>query len=163
MNTLPNKNWKDIAEIVGIAAIVASLIFVGMQMKQSQAIAISTAYQARVAAGMEMNAAMAANERVLTAFNKPQIEGLDSLSPEEVWAGQAMTRSLMQAYDNIHYQYESGFLHQESWDLARADMKYVLQLEFVRQYVETRMFMFRSSFKDEVTIILTETDSNAVK
>ena len=33
-------NWKDIAELVGIASIVASLVFVGMQMRQDQEIAI---------------------------------------------------------------------------------------------------------------------------
>ena len=32
-------DWKDIAELVGIAAIVASLVFVGLQMRQDQAIA----------------------------------------------------------------------------------------------------------------------------
>ena len=34
-------DWKDTAELVGIAAIVASLIFVGLQMKQAQEIAYS--------------------------------------------------------------------------------------------------------------------------
>jgi len=33
------RNWKDIAELVGISAIVLSLVFVGMQMKQSQQLA----------------------------------------------------------------------------------------------------------------------------
>jgi hypothetical protein len=42
-----NTSWKDIAELIGIAAIVASLVFVGLQMKQSQDIALSAAYQAR--------------------------------------------------------------------------------------------------------------------
>ena len=32
-------NWKDIAELIGIAAIVASLIFVGVQMRQDRQIA----------------------------------------------------------------------------------------------------------------------------
>lgn len=32
-------NWKDIAELVGITAIVASLIFVGLQLRQEQVIA----------------------------------------------------------------------------------------------------------------------------
>ena len=36
-------NWKDLAELIGIAAIVASLIFVGLQMKQAQAIAVAEA------------------------------------------------------------------------------------------------------------------------
>jgi hypothetical protein len=35
------KDWKNIAELAGIAAIVASLIFVGLQMKQEQEIAYS--------------------------------------------------------------------------------------------------------------------------
>ncbi len=34
-------NWKDIAELIGIAAIVASLIFVGLQMRQTQRIALT--------------------------------------------------------------------------------------------------------------------------
>ena len=38
---MKSTNWKDIAELVGIAAIVASLIFVGVQMKQTQEIALS--------------------------------------------------------------------------------------------------------------------------
>ena len=29
-------NWKDIAELIGIAAIVASLVFVGLQMRQDR-------------------------------------------------------------------------------------------------------------------------------
>ena len=32
-------NWKDIAELVGIAAIVASLVFVGLEMRQQQVLA----------------------------------------------------------------------------------------------------------------------------
>ena len=33
---------KDIAELIGLVAIVASLIFVGLQLKQSQEIALAT-------------------------------------------------------------------------------------------------------------------------
>ena len=33
------KKWKDIAELIGLAAIVASLVFVGLQMRQEQQIA----------------------------------------------------------------------------------------------------------------------------
>ena len=38
---MKNTNWKDIAELVGIAAIVASLVFVGLQMRQDHVIARS--------------------------------------------------------------------------------------------------------------------------
>ena len=32
-------DWKDVAELIGIAAIVASLVFVGLQLRQEQVIA----------------------------------------------------------------------------------------------------------------------------
>ena len=34
-------NWKDIAELIGIAALVASLVFVGLQLQQDREIAIA--------------------------------------------------------------------------------------------------------------------------
>ena len=38
---MKNSSWKDYAEIFGIAAIVASLIFVGLQMRQDRVIAVA--------------------------------------------------------------------------------------------------------------------------
>jgi len=42
--------WKEIAELVGLAAIIASLVFVGLQLKQSQDIALATQYKSRAEA-----------------------------------------------------------------------------------------------------------------
>ena len=46
--------WKDIAELVGLVAIVASLVFVGLQLKQGQEIALATQYQARAEASQAL-------------------------------------------------------------------------------------------------------------
>ena len=40
-------NWKDFAELIGIAAIVASLLFVGLQMRQEKHIAEAQMYSER--------------------------------------------------------------------------------------------------------------------
>ena len=50
---MKNTDWKSIAELIGIAAIVASLIFVGLQMKQTHEIALATLYQMRSDAAVE--------------------------------------------------------------------------------------------------------------
>ena len=42
---MKSMNWKDVVEFVGIAAIVASLLFVGLQLKQSQEIAVAAQYK----------------------------------------------------------------------------------------------------------------------
>ena len=41
---MKNTDWKTVAELIGIAAIVASLIFVGLQLRQDQEIAVSQIY-----------------------------------------------------------------------------------------------------------------------
>ena len=38
---MKSTNWKDVAELIGIAAIVASLVFVGLQMRQDHVFARS--------------------------------------------------------------------------------------------------------------------------
>jgi hypothetical protein len=48
-------NWKDIAELIGIAAIVASLLFVGMELKQNREIAIATAKDSTTEGWRELN------------------------------------------------------------------------------------------------------------
>jgi hypothetical protein len=56
---LKSTNWKDIAELIGITAIVASLVFVGMQMKQSQQLAFAESVQLMRANGIEQGSLQA--------------------------------------------------------------------------------------------------------
>ena len=55
-------SWKDIAELIGITAIVASLIFVGLQMRQTHEIALVTLYQMRSDAAREVASATLESE-----------------------------------------------------------------------------------------------------
>ena len=55
---MKTRDWKDAAELIGIAAIVASLIFVGLQMKQAQEIANAERRMMRNANQIEVNNAI---------------------------------------------------------------------------------------------------------
>jgi hypothetical protein len=52
-------HWKQLAEIVGVVAIVASLVFVGLQLRQTQEIARSQVLSANVGNRIEANIAIA--------------------------------------------------------------------------------------------------------
>jgi hypothetical protein len=67
--------WRELVELVGIAAIVASLLFVGLQLKQSQEIAIADQYQER---------ANAANEVLLAFMESPDVARFGQLFLAEV-------------------------------------------------------------------------------
>ena len=75
---------NDWMQVIGIFALVASLVFVGLQMKQTHEIALSNAYQSRAATVIEMVTANAANEKGLAAWNAPDSAAIDSLSRAEV-------------------------------------------------------------------------------
>ena len=55
------KNWKSIAEFLGITAVVASLVFVGLQLQQAQDIAIAEMKASGVANTLEENNAVIEN------------------------------------------------------------------------------------------------------
>ena len=50
-----SKNWKDIAELAGISAIIASLIFVGLELNQSRDAALSEASASHLSTRVELN------------------------------------------------------------------------------------------------------------
>jgi len=55
---MDSSKLNDWMQVVGIFAVVASLIFVGLQMKQSQDIALAAQYQARAEAAQNMMMSM---------------------------------------------------------------------------------------------------------
>jgi hypothetical protein len=67
---LKSTNWKDIAELIGIAAIVVSLVFVGIQLRQEQEIAI-------VETRGDSTAAMTGFADILKGNGDIWIKGLD--------------------------------------------------------------------------------------
>ncbi len=78
---MKSMNWKDVAELGGAAAIVASLIFVGMEMRQSQRIAFGEQQGAGIIERIALNEATARNADLLLKANSDT-----DLSPSEVVA-----------------------------------------------------------------------------
>lgn len=165
------EDWKSVAELVGIAAIVASLVFVGLQMRQSQDIAIAQQYQDRAAtatdyylAQMQSDSALELAAQRLDAGNDID----DSPLGAQINLGKSDSRLVAQAYlnyranitmfDNYHFQYEQGFMQQDAWRAFRARLKNLLaddlNAELYRQQSET----FRTSFQAVCAELLDELD-----
>jgi hypothetical protein len=81
---LNRTNWKEIAELFGIAAIIASLVFVGLQLKQSQSIALNEVAVAVEANEIELFSAFRADWSIWQRGNAG-----DDLEPsdEEIYRG----------------------------------------------------------------------------
>ena len=128
--------WHDLAELVGIGAIVASLVFVGLQLKQAKDIAIAEQYQTRAMFAVE-GARERGNNPALHAF---MVNGLRQAyesgeigedigneyklyGPEYLIARFNVLGEMLIAYDNYYFQYQRGLMEEEAWTAFRLQLK----------------------------------------
>ena len=117
MNTSRVRDWLETIAIFGV---IASLIFVGLEMRQSQRITLSAAYQARADSSMTLRMASLESETLQSARAKlGQGMGLDQLTPEEAIVLRERWNAQLVYLENMHYQYVSGFISEEQWQSNR--------------------------------------------
>ena len=112
-----NTNWKDIAELIGIAAIVASLVAVVVELRQTKSALIASTYQQRAFDAVATNLAVAENERLIdliTATDRGRNSAaVNALSDSEMQLLRLFLVARMADSDNEHYQFEAGLLDEE--------------------------------------------------
>ena len=133
---------NDWMQVVGIFALVASLVFVGLQMKQSQEIAIADQYQARADAAQNMYMSVLESGTSFESLDVP----MDKKTPEERNLALSMNGWSWTQYDNHYFQYKAGFLDEESWIGLSTRIKELYSVCHTRPLWEYNRNFFRSSF-----------------
>ena len=165
-------HWKDIAELVGITAIVASLIFVGLQMKQSQEIAVAAQYQDRAANLNDMALSILQSDRSLRLRGESFLEGawralaspdmlesFDRYTPEDLGAKWYEFVSISSIAENNHFQYEAGFLDEASWAGVLFRMRFIFNDPLNRHFYALGRRGFRPEFQAIADSIIAEIES----
>jgi len=132
------KKFNEVAELVGIVAIVASLIFVGLEMRQSQSIALAEIEAAYISASIQSASLISENSDVWKrGIANEELDDEDSIVFESIvatltdrsWSMQYQMELLDRnefAESNVHRF--AAFLHQRPgarrvWIEREADMK----------------------------------------
>ncbi len=168
-------NWRDLTEIVGFVAIVGGLIFVGLQLRQSQEIAIASQYQERASTAVDYFSSQMQNERALVSkaeeisaavrsgMASPALRVfIENRSPESVGMWFYQRRVFFVMLDNFHYQYRSGFMAEESWDAFRRQLRAELEDAENAAYYRDYGANFRESFEELCNQILHEIESEGL-
>ena len=106
---------NDWMQVAGIFALVASLIFVGLQMKQAHEIALSQAFQARSESTAETLLAMAGNEQFVSVMTKQRLGEPEKITEQEKTSFGLAMNGGMYLWENSFYQFKQGFLSEEHW------------------------------------------------
>ncbi|TRX56883.1 hypothetical protein [Thalassomonas sp. M1454] len=167
-------NKKELAEILGIFAVVASLVFVGMQLHLDRKVALAEQY---------FNRAESVKEDYRTALLSPEyfraveeewtLTGRTSYSDKEweelkkvregalniksVEAMVLINRLQIVGYDNLYFQYKQGLLTEASWNGLRLSLKSSMSgSEMVRDIFQMHA---RSTIQPVVEEILKEIEA----
>lgn len=105
-----------IAEMVGAAAVVASLIYLAVQIRQNTAATRAQIHQARSDQAQDALMFVAGSAEFASLLAKLDVDGapdpnrLEELSNEERIRFRFYCGAVLQRLENMYYQYQKGFL-----------------------------------------------------
>ena len=104
--------WKDIAEIVALFAVVASLVAVVVELRQTQAALKAQAYQSRSFQAFDVHIEMAQLPELDALFERSLAVDFDpsTLTDIERTQLERLYYAIRTDVDNEFYQYQHGFL-----------------------------------------------------
>ena len=115
MAPLKSNDWKGTVELVGIFAVVASLVFVGIEVRQNSVATRSATNAAVKDAFSELNLAIASSPELARAMVSLVGNPNDAL-PEDRLRVLALWRALFHAWSNVHRQHLNGTVDPALYD-----------------------------------------------
>ena len=106
-------SFTGVANFLGIFGVIGSLIFVGLELEQSQKIALGGQQQARTALIAELwLAGLEGESETLTAMQSEW----ETLTPHQKSVREQMQRFFWTMLENNFYQYELGLVEDPMWN-----------------------------------------------
>jgi hypothetical protein len=165
---------SDWMQVIGIFALVASLVFVGLQMQQDRDIARVMIYQSRASTLAEISMAAASSPEALAAQIKSRFGDPDKeiqvgdwpapVTAQDMLLGTYQVNAFMAVADNSFFQYQEGFLPEEHWASVKSTLASAASnVPFLRLRIEAMLDQQRPAFRDELIDILRDAKEKSSK
>ncbi len=136
---------EDLIQLLGMVGIIGSLVFVGLEMRQSQRIAIAGQQLGRSALfGDLINAYTEAGGDIQSLYFEEKLNY--TLTPEEVIYRNGV-HSAWLLYENDFYQYSQGLMEDDVWQAKQRGIELLYNRCFARGIYETRAPIFSEKFQ----------------
>jgi hypothetical protein len=156
---------RDWLEVTGLFAVVLSLVFVGIEVKQSREIAVAGQYQARTELLMDMHmhrAEMPQARRVIgewardafleAAKSMPNSEEVSEMiagmTDDQLGLERQEIYLTLRLLDNNHFQHQRGYFDDESWQMSLNVINEMAQSDIVTAGWPSMRHEFRTSFRE---------------
>lgn len=135
-----------ISQIVGVAAVFASLIFVGVQVRQNTAVTRAALHQSFTAAMNHLNATMAQSpdlSRIWLTGAKDRM----ALNETERWQFDMLCLSYFHVFDTMHYQTRSGVGETKLLKAEENGLRTLISLPGIRSWWEENPYGYSAEFR----------------
>jgi hypothetical protein len=156
MNSAKLNDWL---QVIGLFGVIASLIFVGLQMKQDREIALTERFNARSDTTVQLYMSMADNPVLRTAREKIRNGAGDQLTEDEQAALTYLSQAALTIYENTHFQYVNGYIDDEHWNRTVARIKSDIVSGNLRREYDNSRDQWRKSFQAVMDGLIYEVDS----
>lgn len=119
--TLEEINY--VAQTIGVAAILASLVFVGYQIRQNTRALRATSHHAVSDSFNAINTLIAGDPRA-TRIWRLGLAGLDALDEDERASFGFIALAYMRIFETLHYQYVTGVLEPKLFEAELNTLKW---------------------------------------
>ena len=169
---MTDKTPKFWFELVGLAAVVGSLIFVGLELKQGQDVAIAGQYQDRASIVVDYFLTRLGSEQLISHHGDNLSESFEAnllgpqatehyelRGPESLAINHLHLLVVLVMFDNLHFQFQHGFITEEAWIPFRSQLKGVLSTSLWAELFRQNTTRWRESFRNLCFELLAEIEA----
>ena len=135
---------NDWLQIIGMAGIIGSLIFVGLQLKQSQDIAVSSQYQARLDSIIAVKGNLLQSDSLAHVFRN--IENGEPPGQFDALVLELAVGQIFDLWETNHFQYINGFVSEEHWQGVLREIDMSLGRPYVSAFWASNSLTYSASF-----------------
>ena len=141
--------WGALGELVGGIAIIVSLVYVGIQVKQNtKVLRLNTAHNTTEDLA-DLYLIPAQNSEIANIFFQG-IQDIDALQGVERLRFYGYLHKFIRTYENAHYQFSSGALESGSFNGITEQFIFVTSLPGGQAYWEERKSWYNENFRSFV-------------
>ena len=119
------RDLADLAQLVGAFAVVLSLLYLAVQIRQNTRALHSSTYQAATDSVSSFMSLMVSS-RELSGLLLRGAADAEPLTHEERYRFETLLLMLFQVLDNVHFQHRQGTIDREGWERAAATARVFL-------------------------------------
>jgi hypothetical protein len=144
-------------EFMGTVGVIASLIFVGLQVQQGAIATRSATVLQLKDSWVQLNLAGATSPDLVKAFETVQKEGWGADSLADSMVG-SFYRALIHNWSNAYYQYENGTLEESQWAPHLREMKVNASNQLLLKFWSEWSYIYDDHFQELMNDLISDAD-----